>query len=75
MTGRFKEIYDEAEKSGVRFQSIAYGEIEAWNYILCQFQNAGMENDSDNALAYLESALCYESDEVVVYFKARGIMG
>lgn len=50
--------------------SVSYGVVEAWNLATCYLQNAEM--DKVTVLAYMESALCYESDSVQSYFRALG---
>jgi len=71
-----RKILDEAKENGVVFSdSVNYGKVEAWNWILCKIQNCIQEEGSEeNAMLYIEEALgSGESEEVESYFRSRGI--
>ncbi len=53
-----------------KLNSFSHGEVEVWNYIECQRQNA--EIDGNDLLAHFECGLASESDDVCKFFLAHG---
>ena len=60
----------EVECEKVLLQSLAHGEVEVWNFILCNQQSA--EYDKVGEVARLECVLCDESKSVQDFFRAHG---
>jgi hypothetical protein len=60
----------QGEHHTVILNSITWGEIEVWNFIECNRQNA--EDSKGDEVAHMECALCDESKEVGEFFRKHG---
>lgn len=63
-------LHKEAYETKVEVETNNYGEIEVWNWIDCQYQNA--EQESNDIVRHIESALCDESKELGAFFLKAG---
>jgi hypothetical protein len=69
-----KSILESQSNNDQMIETYAYGEVAIWNYILCKQQDAEMENDAENWVAYVESGLCDESKECRKAFETLGVL-
>lgn len=60
----------ESEQAEVVLESLNYGNVEVWNYILCYRQNA--ESDGNDLIAHVECALSCDNESVQSFFRKHG---
>ena len=68
-----ESILESQSDNDQRIETYGYGEVAIWNYVMCKQQDAEMENDADNWVAYVEMGLCDETEECQEAFRALGV--